>query len=157
LTLRRIEGDGFGPKERAWNDPALLEHWRALWAEHVNRALEIAGDVARVDHRSLADQGIARVPQIHLGLAVTEMRRRGVATDRAELAGEIAAVNEAAAARARPEGSAAGAQSIRPGETSVRAAPLRSLFARAADSLTSWARLSPWRPRRPAVAFHLRL
>ena len=36
-----------------------------------------------VDHRSLEAQGIERLPQIHLGLAVTEMRRREIATERA--------------------------------------------------------------------------
>jgi len=94
LTLRRIEGDGFGPKERAWNDQAMLEQWRALWAELVNDALEIAGQQQRVDHRSLEAQGIERVPQIHLGLAVSEMRRRGIETERAELAGAISALND---------------------------------------------------------------
>jgi ATP-dependent exoDNAse (exonuclease V) alpha subunit len=95
LTLRRIEGESFGPKVRAWNDKAMIEHWRALWAEHVNQALELAGETARVDHRSLEAQGIERVPQIHLGLAVTEMRRRGVIGERVQLAQEITATNAA--------------------------------------------------------------
>lgn len=94
LTMRRIEGNGFGPKERSWNDPAQLEQWRAQWAALVNNALESAGQVARVDHRSLAAQGIERLPQIHLGFAVSEMRRRGIATERAEIAGAISAVND---------------------------------------------------------------
>lgn len=94
LTLRRVEGDGFGAKEREWNKPEQLEQWRALWAELVNDALEIAGQQERVDHRSLEAQGIERLPQIHLGLAVSEMRRRGIETERAELAGAISAVND---------------------------------------------------------------
>jgi hypothetical protein len=57
-------------------------------------ALELAGNVARIDHRSLEAQGIDRVAQIHLGLAVVEMRRRGIATERAELAGAIDTVND---------------------------------------------------------------
>jgi hypothetical protein len=93
LTMRRIEDEGFGDKERAWNDPALLETWRALWAEHVNQALDLAGGSARVDHRSLEAQGVDRLPGIHLGPAVMEMQRRGVATERAELAQKIAATN----------------------------------------------------------------
>ncbi|MBV9825724.1 MAG: MobA/MobL family protein, partial [Alphaproteobacteria bacterium] len=99
LTMRGIEGESFGPKVRAWNDTALLEQWRALWADHVNQALVLAGESNRVDHRSLEAQGIERVAQIHLGFAVTEMRRRGIATDRAALAGEIAAVNDELAAK----------------------------------------------------------
>jgi hypothetical protein len=86
LTMRAIDGEGFGPKARAWDDPAPLEHWRTLWSEHVNRALELVGERARVDHRSLAAQGVERVAQIHLGHAVIEMERRGLAPSRAELA-----------------------------------------------------------------------
>lgn len=95
LTMRAIEGESFGPKVRAWNDAALLEQWRALWAGHVNRALELAGEKARVDHRSLTTQGIGRRPQIHLGRAVIEMTARGIATDRGELAGAIERANAA--------------------------------------------------------------
>jgi hypothetical protein len=78
---------------RAWNDAALLEQWRALWAEHVNRALELAGERSRVDHRSLEAQGVMRVAQIHRGRNVIEMERRGIETGRAELAHEIDAAN----------------------------------------------------------------
>jgi len=43
----------------------------------VNRALEQAGHAARVDHRSLKDQGIDdRLPQIHLGVAAAGMIER---------------------------------------------------------------------------------
>lgn len=102
LTMRAIEGDGFGAKVRAWNDTALLEQWRASWADHVNRALEHAGENARVDHRSLAAQGIEREPQIHLGVAVVEMTAQGIATERAEIVREIEAINTALAAVEEP-------------------------------------------------------
>jgi ATP-dependent exoDNAse (exonuclease V) alpha subunit len=97
LTMRAIDGDGFGAKVREWNDTALLEQWRAQWAEHVNRALEDAGERARVDHRSLAAQGIEREPQIHLGPAVVELAARGIDTDRGDVAQEIEAINAALA------------------------------------------------------------
>jgi hypothetical protein len=97
LTMRAIEGESFGPKVRAWNDAALLEQWRALWAEHVNRALELAGESARIDHRSLEAQGIECVAGIHLGPAVVELAARGIDTERAELAREIEAINTALA------------------------------------------------------------
>ena len=93
LTMRRIEGASFGAKERAWNAPAMLEQWRALWADHVNRALAEASSSGRVDHRSLEAQGINRLAQIHLGPAVMEMQRRGVPTDRADRARAIGRVN----------------------------------------------------------------
>jgi ATP-dependent exoDNAse (exonuclease V) alpha subunit len=102
LTMRGIDGDGFGPKARAWNDTAKLEAWRALWAEHVNRALELAGASARVDHRSLAAQGIERVAGIHLGPAVVELAACGIETERAELAQKIAAINTVLAETLEP-------------------------------------------------------
>lgn len=56
LTMREITADGFGKKERAWNETALIEHWREAWETAVNRALERAGRAERVDHRSLEEQ-----------------------------------------------------------------------------------------------------
>jgi len=102
LTMRAIDGSGFGAKVRAWNDTALLEQWRAAWADHVNCALEEAGEAARVDHRSLAAQGSTREPQIHLGPAVVELAARGIATDRGEVAQEIAVINAALAVIEEP-------------------------------------------------------
>lgn len=95
LTLRPVERDGFGNKCRAWNETECLEQWRAAWADHVNRALEDAKVTARVDHRSLAGQGIDRAPQLKLGPAVREMQQQGIATERADLAHEIAGENAA--------------------------------------------------------------
>lgn len=43
--------------------------WRKAWMVHANRALELAGSEARIDHRTLEAQGIFRVPQISLGIA----------------------------------------------------------------------------------------
>src|SRR3546814_8129845 len=40
LSLRQIDGDGFGGKVREWNATALLQHWRGAWADHVNRSEE---------------------------------------------------------------------------------------------------------------------
>jgi hypothetical protein len=51
-----------------WDRKETLVEWREMWADHVNYQLDMAGyhDV-RVDHRSLADQGIDRLPQTHEG------------------------------------------------------------------------------------------
>ena len=81
LTMREITADGFGTKNRTWNNKKLISEWREQWANHVNRDLEQAGHDARVDHRSLKEQGIDRVPQVHLGPVVCEMERNGVRTD----------------------------------------------------------------------------
>ena len=77
LTMRALTGDGFGPKVRAWNDTAQLEQWREHWAAAVNRHLERHGHDARVDHRSLVEQGIDREPEPKQGPIATEMEREG--------------------------------------------------------------------------------
>jgi ATP-dependent exoDNAse (exonuclease V) alpha subunit len=77
LTMRTLMGQGFGPKVRDWNDRELLEGWRAAWAVAVNRRLEQAGHPARVDHRSLAEQGLDREPEPKQGATATSIEREG--------------------------------------------------------------------------------
>lgn len=77
LTMRALEKEGFGKKERAWNDTGLLERWREKWADHQNRALEKAGFEERVSHLSLEEQGIDREPEPKLGPIATQMEREG--------------------------------------------------------------------------------
>lgn len=69
LTLRELSADahGFGAKRRDWNNPALLQTWRGLWSEHANRMLAEQGFAERIDHRTLAEQGIAGPATIHVG------------------------------------------------------------------------------------------
>jgi MobA/MobL family len=50
---------------------------RSLWADMVNAALAAAGFSARVDHRSLKDQGFDLIPQSHMGSTVARRTRRG--------------------------------------------------------------------------------
>ena len=76
LTTRSVGPDGFGPKERAWNDKALLQLWREAWERDQNAALEAAGSAARVDCRSYAARGVAAAPQRHEGPAVAAVERR---------------------------------------------------------------------------------
>ena len=52
----------------------IREHWAVLSNEH----LKAHGHDARIDHRTLAVQGIDRPPTAHLGVAVTGLIRRGV-------------------------------------------------------------------------------
>lgn len=108
LTTRSIAGDGFGGKDRSWNDKALLVTWREEWSHHTNRALERTGIDERVDHRSLearhteqvqlreaalerGDEQAAREHEInaisfdreplpHIGFKAWAMERRGIQT-----------------------------------------------------------------------------
>ena len=83
LTMREIDSNGFKKnKNRDWNKRQLLEKQREAWSSYANLALEKAGINERIDHRTLEQQGINRIPQIHLGSAVTAMMKRGVETDK---------------------------------------------------------------------------
>jgi hypothetical protein len=53
-------------KDSAGTEERLLEI-RQRWAEVQNAHLQQQGHAVRVDHRSLADQGIERAPEQHLG------------------------------------------------------------------------------------------
>jgi Ti-type conjugative transfer relaxase TraA len=82
LTMRAVDQNGFGGKVRAWNRIDLLEHWRAAWSAQVNERLAELGVAARIDHRSLEEQGIALEPQHKIGPAAARMAREGLAPDR---------------------------------------------------------------------------
>ncbi len=95
LTMREIDKQGFSlKKNRDWNSIELLEQQRKTWAETVNQALEQAGVNQKVDHRSLSEQGINRLPQIHLGNHVNAMMKRGLATQRGDTWLAINAFNQ---------------------------------------------------------------
>ncbi|WP_457195851.1 MobQ family relaxase [Paenibacillus polymyxa] len=90
LTTREITSEGFGKKNRDWNDKALLQSWREQWSAHANRALEKAGFDDRIDHRSFVDQGIEdRLPTIHEGPISRAMENRGVETERGNINRQI--------------------------------------------------------------------
>ena len=89
LTTRSIDKNGFGKKNRDWNKKEMLEGWRKSWEVKVNDRLEICGHQSKIDHRTLEAQGINRIPQIHLGPNVSEMERRGIRTDRGNIALKI--------------------------------------------------------------------
>ena len=83
LTTRTLMADGFGPKNRDWNAKELLVTWRTQWEITCNEALEDAQQTVRIDARSLADQKVTdRLPTVHEGVAVRQMERRGIPTDR---------------------------------------------------------------------------
>ena len=92
-TTRVVEAGGLGAKttlELADTDRAKLglskakdevSDLRARWAGLVNEHLARHGHDARIDHRSLSDQGELRAPTVHVGPAVTAMERRGERTE----------------------------------------------------------------------------
>lgn len=56
LTLKTIGPEGFGKKDRSWNDKKMMLQWRESWATMSNSYLEAAGSEERIDHRSLRTQ-----------------------------------------------------------------------------------------------------
>ena len=108
-TTRAVTAEGLGAKTPLeLNDANRLKRglepfvneliWtRERWAEMTNEALREANLGARVDHRTLAAQGIDREPALQLPRSVLEIERRG---ERSEVAERIRA-EHAARAQAR--------------------------------------------------------
>ena len=122
LTIRPLRSDGkWGPKCRKvydldnqgnripdgkggwknhredttdWNNRDNAEKWRAAWAAYANRALEAAGRPERIDHRSYERQGIDKIPSIHMGVAASQMERKGIQTEKGNVNRQIAADNK---------------------------------------------------------------
>lgn len=76
LTMRDVGPEGFGKKNRSWNQRELIPHWRKAWENHANAALARAGVDSRIDHRSYEAQGLNCEPTQHMGPAVAAMERR---------------------------------------------------------------------------------
>jgi len=84
LSMREMKKDGdfHHKKQRKWNAKPLLKKWRKSWEEEANQALEKSGHEARIDHRSLKEQGEERTPSIHMGVTASSMEKKGKPTER---------------------------------------------------------------------------
>ncbi|MGG1685139.1 MobQ family relaxase [Pseudalkalibacillus sp. NRS-1564] len=85
LTTRTLTPDGFGPKNRDWNNRDLLTQWREQWADHANQALEKENLQDRISHLSHESRGLEQLPTVHLGHVAHEMEQRGAKSDRGTL------------------------------------------------------------------------
>lgn len=95
-TTREVTSEGMGPKagvdmtgeaRTELGLPPSRQEFRTLrarWAELTNEALRGANLEARVDHRSLEEQGIDRMPRPHLPWAAVAAERRGERSETAE-------------------------------------------------------------------------
>lgn len=114
LTTREVTPAGLGAKtglnlqssERArLGLPDVSQEFKAIrerWATITNKALEAEHIDARIDHRSLAEQGIDREPRPHIPFAAFKIERTG---KHSEVAANIRA-DYAARVQARQERSA---------------------------------------------------
>jgi ATP-dependent exoDNAse (exonuclease V) alpha subunit len=96
LTTREVSAAGLGPKaglnmqtsERIrLGLPNISQEFTAIrerWATLTNEALKEANIEARVDHRSLAEQGIDREPKPHIPFAAYKIERAGKHSEVAE-------------------------------------------------------------------------
>ena len=76
-----------------WNEQYHGEEWRHGWEVVQNHYLELAGSPERVDLRSYKRQGLDIVPTVHMGVAVTQMERRGIETNIGNLNRDIKVAN----------------------------------------------------------------
>ncbi|MEI7188059.1 MobQ family relaxase [Dickeya dianthicola] len=72
LTLKPITADGFGKKERSWNDKKNVILWRESWSVIANRYLTAAGSNERIDHRSIDAQHAEALENAAITLDVEE-------------------------------------------------------------------------------------
>jgi hypothetical protein len=85
LSLREAGPQGFGNKNREWNERSFLTALRESWEKAVNDALAEEGEKPRINHRSFGARGIDKMPTRHLGVATTVLERALVPTRKAAL------------------------------------------------------------------------
>ena len=76
-----------------WNNRENAEVWRRAWADLANEYLAQNNRPERIDHRSYERQGIDQLPTIHVGVAASQMEKKGIVTERGELNRSIKAAN----------------------------------------------------------------
>jgi hypothetical protein len=77
-----------------WNDHNNAEEWRVAWADVVNTELARYGFAETIDNRSFARQGKEELPTVHLGVAVMQMERRGIRTERGDINRQVEEYNK---------------------------------------------------------------
>ena len=107
FTTRRITPDGLGEKTRELDDKAQgreeIKQMRQTWEHICNEALAEANHTARVDCRSLKDQGIHRLPEPKQGAMATAMERAGRPSHAGEERRATKAYNDALAMMAQQQ------------------------------------------------------
>lgn len=73
---RELDAIAHGMNRHSHGQRNEIDRLRETWADMQNARLKEAGISARVDHRSLAAQGIERQPTQHLGPTATAIERR---------------------------------------------------------------------------------
>jgi hypothetical protein len=110
FTNRELTPEGFGKKTRELDAfktrDGELRAIRQAWQDIVNARLEKAGLDVRIDCRTLEEQGIDRIPQIHVGVNGKAMDDRDVtpvSRERYDSKGRLIDWEDIDAARSRAE------------------------------------------------------
>lgn len=119
MTTRRVKNDGsMGEKCRELDvlktGSIEVSAWREHWANICNRELDLAGFSERIDHRSFKDQGIEKIPTVHVG-------HGSGAAQRAALNEEITAINNELAAALKERAALAAEEAIEAATTAASA------------------------------------
>lgn len=88
-TVRKLALD-YGGKRGSEEVTAIREKW----GKSANDFLTDSGSTAKIDHRTLENQGIDRQASFHLGHEVTAMERKGIVTEVKQRFDEIIHNNE---------------------------------------------------------------
>ena len=64
-----------------WDNRKYAEIWRQGWADTANQYLEANNCPERLHLRSYERQGIDKIPTVHMGAAVCQMEKKGIATN----------------------------------------------------------------------------
>ena len=102
VAMRGVDAHGFKASKaegqyRYLHRREYVTNLRERWTEAANRHLGRHGYTVRIDHRSLAAQGIDRAPTIHLGPGDSRRERQGERSAAGEINREVAARNAARA------------------------------------------------------------
>ena len=124
LTTRHVSHAGFGLKNTDWNKKQLLIEWREAWANINNDMLKRKGLAERIDHRSYQEQGVDRLPYIHLGHEAAALEKKGIHTKKGDYNREIKRINNERTANINPpaEGASSGARNQKSEPAPINAA-----------------------------------
>ncbi len=98
VSMRGVDEHGFKAskaeaQERYLHRRQYVRNLCERWEEAANRHLARHGHMERIDHRTLAEQGIDRAPTIHLGPSDSRRERRGERNAAGEINREISTRN----------------------------------------------------------------
>ncbi len=161
MTTREVSPEGLGAKaalELSRHErmrlglPSSSEEFTAIrerWATVTNEALKDANIEARVDHRSLAEQGIDREPRPHIPFAAYKIERAGQHSDVAEsIRADYAARVQARLERQETRGPVTPA----PEQPNAPAAAPKSLEEVRREARENWLKLRSQQAEPPASA-----